>query len=130
MSAKAGLISIEELQRQAAATGAELIVDGRAFNAGRAKAPLAKAKLPAPPAPPEPVKVEAPSLTREEVEAMLAERDKTWQASIDKVYEQVLSLTATLAAPKARPTYSFVPEYDEDGRLLVLTATPSSVALQ
>ncbi|MBY0438583.1 MAG: hypothetical protein K2W80_10355 [Burkholderiales bacterium] len=99
----------QQLRRKALATGAELEIDGAVFNAGRERV-RAVPKIEAPiVAPPPPV---APGITREEVMALLNERDAAWQTLFAELGAKI---NAIKPAPKKAQAVSFT--YDELGRI-------------
>ncbi|MCA3116430.1 MAG: hypothetical protein ING91_19545 [Rhodocyclaceae bacterium] len=113
-------MSPNKLRRLALATGAELEIDGRVFNAGRERV-HAVPKVEAPAvlpevAPPPPV---APGITREEVMALLDARDAAWQMLFAELGAKI---NAIKPAPKKAQAVSFT--YDELGRIERAHITP------
>lgn len=111
----------DQLRRRALASGAEVEIDGRVFNAARAKvaarprvdpAPQPPVSAPAPPA-------AAPGITREEVVALLDARDAAWQALFAELGASVVALRN-----QKPPRYDFDFTYDERGMITSGKATP------
>lgn len=118
----------DELRKLALATGAELVVDGKSFNAGRAKVDAQRAPEPEPAAappvaepPPAPAPAPESTYTRADVEQLLAAQEA-------RLMGVVASLIAQASAPPAEPgepgeataqmlATGFRPEYDKNGAI-------------
>lgn len=114
--------SLTELQRHAAQTGASINVGGRVINAEGDKVAVAARKMPEPPAPmvaPEPV---VPSVSMDEVERLLRERDEQWEKRLDTLSTAILMIGQK--APESSPDvlWNFVPEYGSKGEIVNLRA--------
>lgn len=124
--------NLAELRRHALATGAELEVDGRRFNAGqeRVTAVPKPAPAPAPEAPPpapEPAPPAPDTLTRSDVEEMLAQRDLAWAGQIQAITKAFSAALAAMpkpaGAPPTRP-WQFDVQYDRSGAITKAIAKP------
>lgn len=114
--------SLTELQRHAAQTGASINVAGRVINAEGDKVAVAARKMPEPPAPmvaPEPA---VPSVSMDEVERLLRERDEQWEKRLDTLSTAILMIGQK--APESSPDvlWNFVPEYGSKGEIVNLRA--------
>lgn len=100
-----------KLKSFALAKGATLEVDGEVFNASKSKATGARPVAPQEPPPAAPL---PPSVSAQEVQRLLDERDDHWRAEIARI-ESVLRARA----------WNFKVSYTKDGRVEDISATPT-----
>lgn len=109
-------MTAEELKRMALRTGAEVVIDGRPFNAERAQVQL-RVKEPLKPAsePPAPALPAAePTFTRSEVARMLAEQEERLTSQI---HTAIIALREATAGRQGALPGGFQMKYGKDGEL-------------
>lgn len=120
--------NLDDLQRLALATGARLEVDGQVFNAGGAKVTSPAPRPPQPAVPvagvPPPVPASSPSITREELAQLVAERDAFWTAEIQRMTKTMMDGFLIASVKPAPHGWRFTPEYERGGLLRHIDATP------
>lgn len=123
--------SIADVHRLALATGATAEINGHVFNAAQLqRAPKIEPKPPAAPpvdvesAPP-PVPASPSTITRAEVEQLVADRDAFWMGEMRRMTE-LISQAMIAARPQAASavSWSFEPTYDRHNLLSKIVATP------
>lgn len=124
------IADVETLHRHALATGAEVVMAGTHFNASRERVQSPAAATPRPvaagaPAPPPPA---VDAITREQLEAALAQRDRQWSKQLNAVAEAFKMAVAAIPGPGpavARPReWVFTTTYDSRDRITETRATP------
>lgn len=110
----------DELRQHALRTGATVTIDGKLFNAAGVKlAPTAAAPAPKPPALATTADtapaLAAPTFTRAEVEAMLAQAEARFQAQLTGVLNMLK--TANQARQEGAVAVGFTPTYDKLGAI-------------
>lgn len=111
----------DELRQHALRTGATVTIDGKLFNAGGVKLapPTAAAPAPKPPALATTADtapaLAAPTFTRAEVEAMLAQAEARFQAQLAGVLNTLK--TANQARQEGAVAVGFTPTYDKNGAI-------------
>lgn len=121
--------SIDAARKMALHHGAALEVDGKTFNAGRARSAPPAPKPPAPPMPraaatPPP----APSLSRAEVESMIVARDQVWRSQFEALTRALDESLRAMKVPQATSPpparlKKFNVTYDAMGRVDVVVPT-------
>jgi len=124
------MVSLDELRRQALEDGDELVIDGRVFNAERAKTRLAPVPKPpavvsAPPAPlpppPAVLPLETPAPVREETVSPAVQT----QALVDTLSRAFAAVQAAPQPPAERPSrWKLKVSYDNRGRIDDIDMTP------
>lgn len=114
--------SLHDLRRVALRNGAELIVDGKPFNAARQQIAVVPPK-PAPAPEPEPAPAPVPaqeSFTRAEVERLLAAQDQRLEQRFAEIIRQLHA--AGKQGPAGPTEWDFAVTYDEHHRITNVNA--------
>lgn len=98
--------SEDRLRRTALARGARVDTDDGTFNSGMAEVAVSPRRKPEPAPPPPPPAPPVPSITMEDVERMLSNRDAIWKAQLEAI-----------SADRGAKRWSFDVSYTKDGRV-------------
>lgn len=115
--------SVAEATKLAAMSGATLQIGHRTINAAGGKLPIAPAKPPEAPPPPQPIE---PGLSEAGVRRLIDEREAVWRAHSDAQQRQIDMLTAMLQVRREPPTYRLQATYDDDDRLIEAIVVPEA----